>query len=170
MPKLKFQHLELTFPKGSLTQQMRDEIDAFYCGIFGWKSRPLEIEEGTFHTLLMDGQFILLGEVDQPMTLSTQEFGIGPGQTTSIPHLALQCDTREEVEELLEGCRRYQVKDSRVRIHDLPVWDPGTMFRANLKPASERAFYMNYLLPIWLEIVAIEWDAGAAPEKSWHYA
>ena len=33
---MRFNHMELTFPVGSLTTALREEIDAFYGSIFGW--------------------------------------------------------------------------------------------------------------------------------------
>ena len=34
---MRFNHMELTLPKGTLTSELREEIDAFYGPVFGWK-------------------------------------------------------------------------------------------------------------------------------------
>ena len=35
---MRFNHMEMTFPIGSLTESFQDEIDAFYGSIFGWRA------------------------------------------------------------------------------------------------------------------------------------
>ena len=35
---MRFNHMELTFPVGTLTREFREEVDAFYGSIFGWSS------------------------------------------------------------------------------------------------------------------------------------
>ena len=59
------------------------------------------------HILLPDpDQFILLAESGKPMD--------SPG----FDHLGLLQDTRTEVDELLEACKRYRDKDDRVQIQE----------------------------------------------------
>ena len=36
MPTMRFNHMELTFPRGTLTKEFREEVDAFYGSVFGW--------------------------------------------------------------------------------------------------------------------------------------
>ena len=86
MPKMRFNHMELSFAKGTLTQQFRDEVDAFYCDVLGWRAVDTEVVNQLCHILLPDdGQFILLAEGKEPMS--------SPG----YDHLGLLMDTREEV-------------------------------------------------------------------------
>ena len=33
---MRFNHMELTFPRGTLTKEFREEIDGFYGAVFGW--------------------------------------------------------------------------------------------------------------------------------------
>ena len=38
MPKVRFNHMELTVPPGALDATMRAELTAFYGGVLGWES------------------------------------------------------------------------------------------------------------------------------------
>ncbi len=73
---MRFNHMELTFPIGSLTGDLREEIDAFYGSIFGWTALDTEVVGQSCHLLMPDpGQFILLAESERPMS--------SPATTTS---------------------------------------------------------------------------------------
>jgi len=138
MPQMRFNHMELTFPRGTLTTELREEIDAFYGSVFGWTGVDAEVVGQMCHILLSEEaqQFILLAESDKPM------------QSPGYDHLGLLFATREEVDEKLEQVKRYQEKDDRVRIKeydDLVIGDITT-----------RAFYVKYLLPIFFDVQALE--------------
>ena len=63
---MRFNHMELTFPAGSLTGEFREEIDAFYGSIFGWTALDTDVIGQSCHLLFPDqDQFILLAESDQ---------------------------------------------------------------------------------------------------------
>ena len=134
---MRFNHMELTLPRGTLTREFREEIDAFYGGVFGWKGLDTEVVGQLCHLLLPDAdQFILLAESDKPLS--------SPG----YDHLGLLQDTREEVDRLLEGCERYAEKDNRVsiiRYEDL-VYPELTV----------HAFYVKYLLPVYFDVQSME--------------
>jgi len=134
---MRFNHMELTFPIGTLTGSYRDEIDAFYSSIFGWKGLDTEVVGQSCHLLLPDpDQFILLAESDKPMA--------SPG----YDHLGLLQDSRQEVDELLDACERYAETDDRVtirRYEDL-VYPELTI----------HAFYVKYLLPIYFDVQCME--------------
>lgn len=134
---MRFNHMELTFPKGALTEERRQEIDAFYGSIFGWSATETEVVGQRCHLLLPDAdQFILLAESDRAIH--------SPG----YDHLGLLQDTREEVDALLAACERYAEKDDRVEIiryKDLVY--PGL---------TVHAFYVRYLLPIFFDVQCME--------------
>jgi hypothetical protein len=134
---MRFNHMELTFPVGQLTTEMREEIDAFYGSIFGWKGADTDVVRQSCHLLLPDAeQFILLAESDKAMN--------SPG----YDHLGLLQDTREEVDDILAACERYAEKDDRVsikRYEDLVY--PGL---------TVHAFYVKYLLPIYFDVQCME--------------
>ena len=134
---MRFNHMELTFPMGSLTTTLREEIDAFYSSIFGWGALDTDVVGQSCHLLLPDpDQFILLAESERPMS--------SPG----YDHLGLLQDSRQEVDDLLVACERYAEKDDRVsikRYEDLVY--PGL---------TVHAFYVKYLLPIYFDVQSME--------------
>jgi len=134
---VRFNHMELTFPRGTLTESYREEIDAFYCSIFGWSALDTQVVGQSCHLLLPDpDQFLLLAESDKPMS--------SPG----YDHLGLLQDTRQEVDDLLDACERYAEKDDRVMIrrYDDLVYPELTI----------HAFYVKYLLPIYFDVQCME--------------
>ena len=68
---MRFDHMELTIPVGSLTTTLRKEIDDFYGSIFGWSGFDIDVA-GRPCRLLMCGsdQFIQLLESEQPHALA----------------------------------------------------------------------------------------------------
>lgn len=140
--RMRMNHMELTFPRGTLTDVFRKEVDDFYCGIFGWTGIDTEVVGQLTHILLTgtDGDFILLAESDKPMS--------SPG----YDHLGLLQPTRADVDGLLDQCRAYQARDDRVQIKDYPDL-------VNQTDAGElvvRAFYVKFLLPIWFDVQCME--------------
>jgi hypothetical protein len=138
MPTMRFNHMELTFPPGTLTKEFREEVDAFYGSVFGWTGVDTEVVGQLCHLLLSEEarQFILLAESDKPM------------QSPGYDHLGLLFGTRAEVDDKLEQCKLYQEKDDRVRIKeydDLVIGDLTTY-----------AFYVKYLLPIYFDVQCME--------------
>jgi hypothetical protein len=134
---MRFNHMEMTFPVGSLNQTARDDIDAFYGSLFGWTALDTEVAGQTCHLLTAEpDQFILLAESDKPMH--------SPG----FDHLGLLQDSREAVDDLLAACERYAEKDDRVQIRrneDLVY--PGRIVHT---------FYVKYLLPVYFDVHSFE--------------
>jgi hypothetical protein len=165
-PTVKIQHLELTMPRGTLTKQMCDDIDGFWCGIFGWTSDDVnypEYDDLTQHRLLADGQAIILTEADEAMVLPDQRVGVGPGETVAVPHLGVQLESLDELECVLEECRAFQKHDDRVKL-----WDSGEI-RFRGEPSLHHAFLVNFLLPTWFDVFAKRWDEGHEPQRQWRY-
>ena len=140
---MRFNHMELTFARGMLTDGFREEVDAFYGSVFGWKAVDTEVVGQWCHILLPDAdQFILLAESDKPM------------QSPGFDHLGLLQDTRAEVDDLLEACKRYREKDDRVQIREYQdLKSPGL---------TVHAFYVKYLLPIYFDVQCLERATAAA--------
>jgi len=68
MANMRFNHMELTFPLGTLTQEFRDDVDSFYCGVLGWNALDTMVINQSCHLLQPDdGQFILLAEGKKPL-------------------------------------------------------------------------------------------------------
>lgn len=152
MPALRFNHMELTLPKGAL-EEHRDEIRAFYGDVFGFDALDIPILKQTGLLLRTDAdtsQFLLVTE--QRVHMSS------PG----YDHLGFLMESREEVDARLEKCRAWQQRDDRVALkeyEDLVVGDVTT-----------HAFYVRYLLPIWFDVQVIEYADGAQPARAWAFA
>jgi hypothetical protein len=150
MGSMRFNHMELTFPRGTLSDEFRADIDAFYGSVFNWAATDTDVVGQRCHIFLPDdGQFILLAESDKPIA--------SPG----YDHLGLLQETRSEVDAMLDACKRYQEKDDRVQIREYE-----DLVYPNL---TVHAFYVKYLLPIFFDVQCMEHPSGAGPEKSWKY-
>jgi len=134
---MRFNHMELTFPRGTLTDAFRADIDGFYQSVFGWNTTTTDLLGQTCHLLLPDqDQFILLAESDTPM------------ESPGFDHLGLLQETRDDVDALLDACHRYAEKDDRVRIKEYK-----DLTYPNL---TVHAFYVKYLLPIYFDVQSFE--------------
>ncbi len=150
MPRIRFNHMELSFPRGTLTKEFRAEVDTFYCDVLGWNALDTDVVGQSCHLLLPDdGQFILLAEGDNSMS--------SPG----YDHLGLLMETRQEVDGVLAECQRFQEKDDRLRIKEYEDLVYPTL--------TVHAFYVRYLLPIWFDVQCMEWPAGREPSTRWQY-
>lgn len=151
MPALRFNHMELTLPPGSLVRD-RDAIVAFYSEVFGFDAIDVPLFDASGLLLRTDtdtSQFLLLMEQEKHL--------VSPG----YDHLGFLYDTRAEVDEKLAMCKQWQKKDDRLRLkeyEDLVI-----------KPTVTHAFYVQFLLPIWFDIQVIEYEPGTAPPKRWMF-
>ncbi len=149
---LRFNHMELTLPLGTLTDEFRAGLDVFYGGIFGFGTQPTAILDQDCHFLRVDDkaeQFILVAEHKAPMS--------SPG----YDHLGFLLDTRTEVDDLLAACKSFQATDDRVQIKEYD----------DLVSNGEHvthAFYVKYLLPIWFDVQCQERN-GKPIVGRWNY-
>ena len=147
---MRFNHMELTLPIGSLDGTMRSDLRSFYCDVLGWNAMDIPLlGQMTYYLSPDDGQFILLAESDKPI------------QSPGYDHLGLLLESREEVDEVLEQCLKFQERDPRMKIKRYDDLVQG--------PVTARAFYVKYLLPIYFDIQHLQWQAGSEPENRWSY-
>lgn len=149
MPALRFNHMELTLPIGTLSRD-RDAITAFYGEVLGFEAIDVPLFDSTGLLLRTDpetSQFLLLMEQEDHL------------QSPGYDHLGFLFETREEVDEKLAQCKQWQQKDDRLRLKE---YDDLV-----ISPTVTHAFYVHYLLPIWFDIQVIEYDEGAKPQKDW---
>ena len=151
MPEMRFNHMEMTLPTGTLDAAFRSDLESFYAGVLGWESMPYELFGREGHLLRPDpDQFILLLEVDEPVS------------SPSYDHLGLLVNSREDVNELRGACLRYQEKDQRMAIKEMDdLVSPNVVCHA---------FYVRYLLPFWFDVQALEYLPGKAPRRRWQLA
>ena len=150
MPR-RFNHMELTVPKGTL-EQHRDEIKGFYKELLDWDALDVPILKQIGLLLRTDpetSQFILVTE--QRACL----------QAPGYDHLGVLCDSRAEVDSLLEKAKQLRSRDPRVEIKEYEDLVTG--------PATTHAFYVRYLLPIWFDVQVIEYAAGTEPGRRWSF-
>jgi len=142
---MRLNHMELTFPTGTLDDAFRKEVDAFWCEVFGWTSVDTEVVGQLVHILLTgtEGDFILLAESDTPIS--------APG----YDHLGLLQGTRAEVDELLDRCKQFRETDDRVVIKEYEDLETGGLV--------VHAFYVKYLLPIYFDVQCMERDGVPIP-------
>ncbi|MET0884785.1 MAG: hypothetical protein ABWZ13_11570 [Acidimicrobiales bacterium] len=147
MGTLRFNHLELTLPRGALGGDGRADIRAFYGEVFDFEALDVPILGQLGLLLRTDeatSQFLLLMESETPID--------APG----YDHLGFLYDTREQVDDRLEQVKRWQEKDERVRIKEYEDLVTGA--------TTVHAFYVRYLLPIWFDVQSIE-HAGPIPSR-----
>ncbi len=135
---MRFNHMELTFAPGTLDDVFRKEVDAFYGDVFGWTGLDTEVVGQLCHILLTrdGGDFILLAEGTRFM------------QSPGYDHLGLLQGTRDEVDDLLDRCKRWREKDDRVQIKEYEDLMTGDLV--------VHAFYVKYLLPIYFDVQCME--------------
>ena len=145
MATMRFNHMELTFPRGTLTPDFRAEVDAFYGDVFGWQGIDTEVVGQMCHIMLLDGaeQFILLAEGSKPLS--------SPG----YDHLGLLFGTRAEVDEKLEQVKLHQEKDDRVKIQEYDDLVNGDFVT--------HSFYVKHLLPIYFDVQCFERGGKPVP-------
>ncbi|MGH9018936.1 MAG: hypothetical protein ACRDY1_14390 [Acidimicrobiales bacterium] len=151
MTQMRFNHMELSFARSTLSPEFRRDVDGFYCGVLRWSSLDTDVVGQSCHLLLPDdGQFILLAEGDEPMA--------SPG----YDHLGLLVETRQEVDDILAECRRFQEKDERLRLKEYKdLTTPSLVVHA---------FYLKYLLPLWFDVQCQERAPGTEPARRWQYS
>lgn len=148
MPEMRFNHMEMTLATGTLDGAYRADLESFYSGVLGWQTMPYELF-GRQGQLFKpdDDQFILVLEVDDPV------------RSPSFDHLGLLVDSRDEVEDLRETCKRFGEKDDRLRLKEMDdLVSPNVVCHA---------FYVRYLLPFWFDVQSLEYTARGAPSRRW---
>jgi hypothetical protein len=151
MPRMRFNHMELTLPVGTMDRTFREDVARFYGGVLGWSAMDIDLlGQSCLYLQVDDGQFLLLAESERHV--------IVPG----YDHLGLLIDERSDVDGLLEQCQKFQREDDRleIKLYDDLVQGPVTV----------HAFYVRYLLPIFFDVQCMEWESGSAPERTWHYS
>ena len=151
MPKLRFNHMELTVPIGEL-EKLREPIRTFYGDVFDMEAIDVPILGQTGLLLRSDpetSQFILITEQKKHL------------QSPGFDHLGFLLESREDVDGLREKIGKWQDQDSRVKIKDYED--------LVIQNVTTRAFYVKYLLPIWFDVQVIEYAEGTAPERAWHF-
>jgi hypothetical protein len=136
-------HVAISVDADVLNDEGRAALLDFYSEVFGWiegdnsteKGNPLILYTGTL------GQFLYL-------LPATDEFMVTP----NMDHFGMEVSTKEEMMDILERVKAYQVRDDRVRITDV-----GAMVtRHNSSEYTLTNVYIWFLIPLWIELQHIE--------------
>jgi hypothetical protein len=152
MAPLRFNHMELTLPKGVLDAKTRADVRRFYGELFGFEALDVPILGQLGLLLRTDpetSQFLLVTETRDPLS--------APG----FDHLGFLVESRERVDALLARCRDWRERDARVQLKEYADLVQGGV--------TVHAFYVRFLLPIWFDVQCIEYAAGAAPKQGWRW-
>lgn len=150
MGQMRFNHMELTFPPGTLTDEFRADLGRFYGGVLGWTTKTVPILGQQGELLQPDpGQFVLCIEHPEPMNRPRYD------------HLGLLMDTRAEVDEVLDAVEAFAEGDDRLEIKR---YDDLVMPQVTV-----HAFYFRYLLPIHFDVQCQERAPGQGPTHDWRW-
>jgi hypothetical protein len=152
MPPLRFNHMELTVPKGALDDSARAELKQFYGELFGFEALDVPILGQLGLLLRTDpetSQFLLVTEAREPLS--------APG----FDHLGFLFETRAEVDALLGRCRAWQERDPRVELKEYEDLEQGGV--------TVHAFYVRFGLPLWFDVQCIEYGEGSEPRMGWRF-
>jgi hypothetical protein len=136
-------HVAISVDADVLNDEGRAALLDFYSEVFGWiegdnsteKGNPLILYTGTL------GQFLYL-------LPATDEFMVTP----NMDHFGMEVSTKEEMMDILERVKAYQIRDDRVRITDV-----GAMVtRHNSSEYTLTNVYIWFLIPLWIELQHIE--------------
>jgi hypothetical protein len=131
--QIRFNHMEITLPLGSLTEAFRADVAAFYGDVYGFGFSEAEMFGQPSCTMrLSDGSFILLIEGPDPM------------QSEGFDHLGFELASRAEVDDSLAKVKQWMTKDERI---ELKEYADGA-----LEGRFYHAYYVKHLLPIWFDV------------------
>jgi predicted enzyme related to lactoylglutathione lyase len=140
-------HVAISVDANVMDDEGRAALLAFYSEVFGWTEGDNSTEKGN-PLILYTGasrQFLyLLPAKDEYMV------------TPNMVHFGMEVSSKEDMTEILERVRAFQVKDDRVRVTDV-----GTMVtRHGPHQYTLTNVYIWFLLPLWIELQHIERRPG----------
>jgi hypothetical protein len=136
MGKPRINHVALSVDKALLDGEGRGKLIDFYTSVFGWEPIPQLTIDGRrlVFRLYEKGQFLYLITGQNPSVLAKPD------------HFGIQVDTKEEMDQMVEACRRFKAeKDDAVEIIDVKreQFESGSILYNT---------YFRYLLPLMVEI------------------
>jgi hypothetical protein len=138
--------------KGPRRPPRAEQPSSFYREVFGFETIDVPIFDQSGLLLRTDpetSQFLLVTEQKKYMN--------SPG----YDHLGFLYETRAEVDSILAECQRRAEQDPRIQIKEYEDLVTG--------PTTVHAFYVRFLLPIWLDVQVINYDAGSEPARKWSF-
>jgi hypothetical protein len=136
-------HVAISVDANVLNDEGRAALLDFYSEVFGWTEGDNSTEKG-------NPLILITGEWRQFVYLlpAKDEFMVTP----EMDHFGMEVATKEELFEILERVKVYQLKDDRVRVTDV-----GTMItHHNDGEHTLTNVYIEFLIPLWIELQHIE--------------
>ena len=156
----RFNHIELTVPKGTLDDDGKKKIVGFYHELFGWVEATLE--SSSKNTTLSDEQKRMIESLsrpgylvlrcspkmpDQSLILSEAEKPLDIGEGGIPSHAGLLLDSFDEVREVYSKAKEMQKSDPEIQI----------MNDANMDhDGPNLGFYLRYKSPLWWDVQYID--------------
>lgn len=153
MSRMRINHLELTLHPGTLARE-KDNINRFYQDVFGWEGIEVPMVK-------LDCQKYLLrfdAEASQFLFLTEETDAL---KSTSFDHIGLILEDRAAVDSAYDKVKAWQQRDARVEVMPLQDMDAGML--------NNHSFYVRYILPLWIELQALEYKPAFKPQKQWRY-
>jgi hypothetical protein len=143
-PKPRFNHVAMTVPADLLDAENRAAILEFYGDVFGWEEMPTMTEDRKRMVLMAYefGQFVFLEADDAPM------------RAHFMDHFGMSVSEPQELDDMLAKARTWAERDDRVTVKDNEVEDFGVL--------ELKSFYVNYLLPLTVEVQHFDWKQQPA--------
>ena len=139
MSKPRFNHVAVSVPAVALDDTGRADILGFYGEVFGWEEMPTMTKPGAQLVLQAYSydQFVFVVAEDDPMACPRTD------------HFGMSVDTLDELTTFHDRATRYATADARVDVSAVELDDYEFLKLSN--------FYVNYLLPLTLEIQHWSW-------------
>jgi hypothetical protein len=178
-------HMAMTFPRGTFTEEFYNDLKSFYGGVFGWDvammqaNAPQSGEDdsdssgagaaGYSRSIIINFDpaaliHLVLFESETPMTTPA-----------NFEHLGILVNSNEEVHALLDKVRKLQETDDRIVING--VWDEWDLEGATgysfdngfVSAYLTTGFNVKYLMPIAWDVSCNTWKEGREPKEIWQW-
>jgi hypothetical protein len=144
-------HVEMTVPRGTLTEAWCADVDRLLVGIFGWSGSTTRMTHpqtggpvtARFYKISED-QFLVVNENEDHMSAGFDD------------HVGLRVNTKAEIDGLFAKCKALAAQDERVTF--MHVYD-GRMTELKREGKVTHGFYVKYMLPVFFDIQA-SWMLG----------
>jgi hypothetical protein len=140
---MRIDHVEISVPRGTLTDEYCRDLDQLLTDVLGWEGRTNEFVHPIDHVdrrerayRLGNGQSVVLNEADEHYGAGTDDhFGV---VVSSV-----------ELDRIFAACEELAERDPRLELRYVVDGAPS---RVNLGSWELRALFVRYLLPRWIDI------------------
>lgn len=141
---MKLNHVEMTVPRGTITDEWCSSLDTMLTGIFGWTGKTQQM----VHPMTgadVKARFYDISD-DQFLGVNEHENHVNPGEDD---HVGFYVDSEEEMRDLLAKCLLLASNDRRVEFMHVSNGEPTLLEGEETVTAG---FYVKFLLPTFFDI------------------